>query len=684
MKCRLLECEIANHQKTLDVYRTDYDQLKKMIETEELYHRKHQANKQMFDNLIDKQSFDGFIRDKLLVDRTSKSSDPIVQAINNLFNFGKSNELKSTWLIPLGVVGEETVKQIAYQIFPRNSSVPPCIVESSTIPKDTQIYLNSSQTQEQLSQYALESLNGIKLTANDDCIKNASIVICSIFYKPCNLFNESSLNVTFPSLPCQSICQKAEVACVDFLSLFPISCKDQTDGVPDFPNSTTTYPLTPTSTQTIDITCNNAYVSNSNYTFCLEPLIYVDEEMEKDPLYYTVIGKCALPCPFEIFSESAEDAIYYLQTVLVSFSFVGSVFLIVFYGILPNEIIIKFEIILSFAISTIFLEISYFFVDKRKENFCDGNRYIRSKDAVCVFNGLFFQFGGLSMIFWWTTICYDYFLSIRMEKFKHFKYFRIIIWSVSILFTFIPLIGKQYAATPATSGCWINGDNSDTWQYIFFFVPSWICLILILFFTIYSITKIYSIYKILHDKKVIIYTIKQIFVMVWVLFNFSFVTAFKFYISAKKDTYFDAVRDWVQCIAKDGDDNCRLKIDDYQFRLLQIITTCDAGIIGFIAFGIEPSNLITLRTSRIARRLFNMINVSFSSEDTLSDPSSAASQRKSTIQMKKTSGSSIFLSNNSSSSSSTTITTTGSVVSNETLTPSLESEPSTTTPPQQP
>ncbi|EFA82312.1 hypothetical protein PPL_04737 [Heterostelium album PN500] len=36
MKCRLLECEIANHQKTLDVYRTDYDQLKEMIETEEL------------------------------------------------------------------------------------------------------------------------------------------------------------------------------------------------------------------------------------------------------------------------------------------------------------------------------------------------------------------------------------------------------------------------------------------------------------------------------------------------------------------------------------------------------------------------------------------------------------------------------------------------------------------------
>ncbi|EFA77881.1 hypothetical protein PPL_09381 [Heterostelium album PN500] len=60
MKCRLLECEIANHQKTLDVYRTDYDQLKEMIETEELYHRKHQANKQMFDNLTDKQSFDEF------------------------------------------------------------------------------------------------------------------------------------------------------------------------------------------------------------------------------------------------------------------------------------------------------------------------------------------------------------------------------------------------------------------------------------------------------------------------------------------------------------------------------------------------------------------------------------------------------------------------------------------------
>ncbi|EFA77506.1 hypothetical protein PPL_12108 [Heterostelium album PN500] len=65
-KCSLLESELVNNKKTLEECLKEYDQLNELIKTEELYHNRHQSNMQMFDNMADKESFDGFIRDKLL------------------------------------------------------------------------------------------------------------------------------------------------------------------------------------------------------------------------------------------------------------------------------------------------------------------------------------------------------------------------------------------------------------------------------------------------------------------------------------------------------------------------------------------------------------------------------------------------------------------------------------------
>ncbi|GAM24681.1 hypothetical protein SAMD00019534_078560 [Acytostelium subglobosum LB1] len=334
------------------------------------------------------------------------------------------------------------------------------------------------------------------------------------------------------------------------------------------------------------------------YGLCPEPLIFVTDQMSKSTYYYMVVTKCALPCPHSFWPDKKMNDLYIMQTVFNSFSLVSAILLIILFGLLPKEITAKMEIIFSFAICSIFLSLSYFMANSQ-DKYCGENQgWMVEKDALCGVNGAFFQFGTLGIIFWWTYMCYDFYMSIRnVKKPWPFVYHRVLIWFAAIFFCVLPLAANQIIASPKSTGCWMH--KSSTWQLACFHIPSWICLIFIIYSTIYSIYKVYTIYKITESTKVLYYNVKQVLIMCIVLFNFVFVVLYTFVSIGKNNIYNKTLHGWVHCLAIDGEDSCELDMPDFIIRFLVAIAITDNGLLGFLAYGLEANNLKVIRRSTV-------------------------------------------------------------------------------------
>ncbi|GAM19346.1 hypothetical protein SAMD00019534_025210 [Acytostelium subglobosum LB1] len=530
----------------------------------------------------------------------------------------------------------------------------PC---NTTIPPNTLIYLNSTETQQSVTEQAIFYINLLVFTDLNCSIAGLQF-FCTNFYRPCSIVNTPSRQIAFPSLPCRSLCDSTYNICIKYSNKFPTSCNATSDGLESFPNNETTYVLTPSQAgqdKNVSIACNNEYkASNNSVQLCRSPLIYVDQETSRSrSKYYTVTDNCAIPCPFYIWSKSIDNSLYYIQTVLTSISFICSIFLILIYGVIQDKISIKMEVILSFAIGTMMFELSYLMTNKGNTLYCSDNRYKVTSDAICAINGFLFQFGANATIFWYTAICYDFFLSMRLKKFTYFKYVRIGLWTLAFLFAAIPLMGRVYVSSPVNRGCFLSG--SGVWQYLFTYIPLWICLAMITLFLAYLIYKIHAMNQVLNDAKVLVYNAKQVFIMIWILFTFVFVTVFKFYSDSRESYYYSKIADWVNCIAQNGESRCLLGIGDYQFKMIQIASTCSVGFFGFLAFGLEPSVLYSLRKSRRFNALRALIGNSISRDRTSSSSGSSsqmkrASQRASTSTATNTTSSSTITASASPSS----------------------------------
>ncbi|EGG14614.1 G-protein-coupled receptor family protein [Cavenderia fasciculata] len=540
----------------------------------------------------------------------------------------------------VSIIRSDGIVDIGATCEPFNSSLGVCV---GIIPNDTIIYVPFNSSQSTMAQNATEIFNFLSLT-NEECQSAASVIVCGMFFKPCTIVNTPTNNISLPSLTCQSKCMEAFQPCQIYLSQFPaLSCSSVVNGEPEYPNISTSFNLTQyggSSNQSIN--CNSIYTPLARNS-CPEPLVYMTLEMYDTPNYFNITPTCAIPCPFEAWGNN-QKTLNATSRALTSIGFICSFIILILYAVLPNKITHKMECILSFAVSTMIVSISYFIEMANTRFPCgggEGDRYAVQDDAKCGFNGWLFQLGALSNIVWWTIICFDYFLSIRMSTYlkDNFKYFRIGIWSMLIFFSFLPLYKKHYEATPLTSGCWIDSDDNSAWQYASFYVPAWICLFFIFCFTIYSTIKIYSIYKVLKNKKVIIFTIKQSLVMLVILFNFIFICFFKFYVDAREDVYYDKIREWVACISTSSKEDCPLELPDFQFRLLQLICTTDSGLVGFFLFAIDPylwvevitkSNSLAAVMSYLGFKPFTSGSLSAESTDAAAPPHVAVKMTRGT------------------------------------------------------
>eukprot|EP01132_Coremiostelium_polycephalum_P009634 gene9634-11810_t len=339
----------------------------------------------------------------------------------------------------------------------------------------TSIYIPSYTTQLKIEFEVSRNISFLNFTT-PSCKNDGTQFFCLSAFPFCNQLTFTTPPINIPSQVCYSSCRLAEESCSLFIPIvYPtFTCKsNNSQGNPEYPEETSNYNLTPfQGPEDFQLQCNsNSRKGDGNSTIeCKEPLLYISEEEEKsDGLYYFVLGRCALPCPFKIWKQSEVDSIMIIKKVLYSLSFIGAILLIVTFGIIPNEISPKMESIVSFSIGTIFLDISFFIENHDKNFICssDRSRYKVQSDVSCGFNGFVFQFGALVSIFWWTMLCFDLFLTVRMKKNIYFKYLRIIVWTISILSSIIPLMGKVYASTVATTGCWLGEKLKDYVQCLY-------------------------------------------------------------------------------------------------------------------------------------------------------------------------------------------------------------------------
>ncbi|GAM24689.1 hypothetical protein SAMD00019534_078640 [Acytostelium subglobosum LB1] len=331
--------------------------------------------------------------------------------------------------------------------------------------------------------------------------------------------------------------------------------------------------------------------------------------MSKSQYYYMMVNKCALPCPH------------------MALSLTGAVLLIIVFGLLPKEITPKMEIIISFALCSIPLSISYIMAGSQ-ETYCGKDKgWMVQKDALCGINGTLVQFGALGIIFWWAYMCYDFFMSIRnVKKPWPFMYHRILIWGALVLLCAIPLAGNQMLTNPKTIGCWLH--RSFYWQLVCFHIPSWICLIFIIYSTVYSVFKVYSMYKIVESKSMLYYNVKHVIIMITVLFNFVFVVSFNFVSIAKNNVYNNTLQSWVRCLAINGEENCELDLPDFILRILVTIATTDGGLLGFLAYGLEYNNIKMLKSSRFYGYLTSSISSGSSTTGSSSGSGSGSDSNK--------------------------------------------------------
>ncbi|EGG20541.1 Ras GTPase [Cavenderia fasciculata] len=426
---------------------------------------------------------------------------------------------------------EPTIYRIRLSLFGQEQQSPPsydltgtCVALDSTSPcysylTYTNVYMtNGSASQKELVAYDLmfrsEALLGT-------CGTYFESMACSIIYPPCTFVTINSTNTTIviPSDICYPFCMNTIERCHDIIGsiedLTTPQLKAYTNctslnplGQPLYPNISTVYDFSSVGgSSQQEVQCFIPTVRSDIIENCPEPFVIVPKEKRakySGGYYVLGDGNCTVPCPFEIFTSEQTASLALSDAILYPSSMVSAVIIIIIFGVFPNKISPRMECLIALGVSTIILGVAYYIQGVKDHFVCgDDTRYSTQQDHICWLQGLLFQFGGLSFVFWLCFLCYDFVLTLLMSI-----YVRIGIWALSGLLSVIPLIGNKYGASIGSQGgCWILSDDKKAWQYAAYFVPSWIALFFTLASCCFSTYKTLSMYKYSQNTKVLIFNI---------------------------------------------------------------------------------------------------------------------------------------------------------------------------------
>ncbi|KYQ90311.1 G-protein-coupled receptor family protein [Tieghemostelium lacteum] len=471
-------------------------------------------------------------------------------------------------------------------------------------------YLNSSKTQEENKADA-ETIIELK-SFLQDCANPIIKLICLTLYPPCTEITNTTPHISLPSNPCKSVCENVNGQCGSLIrQADPTFTCDQIDslGYPAYPDNSTQYDLAAYGGGTETIQCNAGigvkdYPENTGS--CTYPLVYVEPDKRDKLSYYFVSEGCAIPCPFKVFPEKDLEGFRTARIITYLFSFTTSVYLLAVYAILPNKWTFRTETIASFASGCIMISIAYYMEFSAAkgtwDNFVctdDPGRFANQSDPHCGFNAFFFHFGLLTSCIWWLNICYDFYLTIRIQRNVYYRYIRVVSWGIPILCTIAPFAGKIFGASIGASGCWMQRGNDSAWVYLCFYIPMLTFVILGCYFLIFSVKRVIETYHLVPNRKIIIFNIRMIVFMIWVVFAISFGCFCNFYFDAKSDEFKASIERYFQCVLSGGGTTCEANAPFATFRLLNIISTSTVGFAGFIGLGVDDAPKLFAESTKI-------------------------------------------------------------------------------------
>jgi len=164
-----------------------------------------------------------------------------------------------------------------------------------------------------------------------------------------------------------------------------------------------------------------------------------------------------------------EDSILNFVVIFTStFSFLGALFIILAYWLLPKLQKFAFRLVFFMA-------------------WCDGFHALfrildgslaetdRKDNGSCTLLGFLTQFSSLSSILWVSVISYcikEVVISRNQYVEDAMMYYHVFVWGSSFVISVLPFCTKSYG--PAGGWCWIDDSAAGTaWRFISFYLPLW-------------------------------------------------------------------------------------------------------------------------------------------------------------------------------------------------------------------
>ncbi|EGG17659.1 G-protein-coupled receptor family protein [Cavenderia fasciculata] len=492
----------------------------------------------------------------------------------------------------------------------------------------TNVFIGNGTNQTYIEQITSDVLYQL-LLAPTECQVPAISLTCLGAYRQCNSIEHSTPQINIASPICYSQCDKTYQGCHAFFETFgiPFSCDGTTNGTVDFPVIGLQYNFSQyNASSDVVIPCNIESTTNANITDCPLGLQYVPEDKRDDKLINFISEGCAIPCPFRALSDKEYDITPPTKAVIRYLSLIASSILLIVYVVVPNVITPRMECIIYYSLASILFTASSF-IESSEDHFECGDglyRYKYQSDVSCGISYFLFQFGALNIIFWWGMIAYDFYVTTQIKSIANFWRFRIGLWSTSALLAAIPLMGGQVGAQISTGNCWILTNDTQLWQYLTFLVPVWIVLLVITFFMMASLLKVYKFYKVVKDKNLLFFNIKMILVLLYVVLISIFLLFYMVYLNGRKHIYLDIISDYIKCIVANKNDltKCSVVFPDFEVRYVCTITFGSLGVLGFISLLVDTGNKQLFVTSS---KIIYVINKFLAFKQSLTNSSTTSS-----------------------------------------------------------
>ncbi|KYQ88404.1 G-protein-coupled receptor family protein [Tieghemostelium lacteum] len=410
----------------------------------------------------------------------------------------------------------------------------------------------TSNTSQFLAQEVIRSLL-FQVSTNDNCnIEPIRVGICQLNLPNC-INATYGITVSLPSLICKSECEMMMAICPLFVG--KIDCNNSTL----FPVGSTYYNLTQIGGPAqYEVKCSKpSEIPGSSYNqqLCPQPLLVKNKT---DPEFYASEGynyvadsSCVLTCPINFFTEKQWDQLYKMSTVVSSFSFIGTLFTAITYGILNRKHNMHTVCVTLFAFSVWLMN----FMDLitagygYRELLCPkpGKLAVQS-DMNCAVTGTLFHFGVSSCVLWWTSISIHLLCKIKRWKpsFLQIRYFLMVNLTIGIVIIIAPLARKNIRAANGVLGCWIVDEQNG-----YFYIPFLIFISVGVFCILWVMKEIYIIVSTVHnDKRFIKLQLKPIIFVLLVFGSYFYIFCAHFYLDSKKQEYLDSTAAYVLCISQ--------------------------------------------------------------------------------------------------------------------------------------